>query len=545
LASFFPESWVPAEKAATFYNLLLVIFGVTSLLFAIFSIIFLRILVLKPTLDQILFFKNQTEGRDISQRMSAESSDEYAELARAYNDFIGRMPDSLEKTRVLAIDTAVKTQEAFKRIIQAAKNSDEQRLMFEDIFGTSSEAKRALDEISEKTQNLAATISENLELAKTTSQEVSESQRGAKEIQEQFLRLDRAVEGLSDRSGIIMKLVSMIDNISRQTNLLALNAAVEAARAGRHGRGFSVVAAEVKTLAERVQRATEEVESNLQEMKLLVDSTDKEKRAAVSQLGRVAGSIEKTKMSFDELVSDYEINNGRLTEVAAALEQLSAANQEVYTKIGKVNTLSVGIATEMHQAEGLTKQLANSCELMQQEAAQFKIGQGKIEQALNLAKDMSANVSAELDIISKSGRNIFDQKYREVPGANPKKYKVDYDEEFELKIQGYFDAMVLKFPGGVYALAVDKHGYLPSHHSQFSKPLTGDFQTDVLGSRHKRIYRGSPAEIRRAENVEPFLFQTFVRDTGQVLNDLSVPVIVNGQHWGAIIVGMDPKALLS
>ncbi len=74
--------------------------------------------------------------------------------------------------------------------------------------------------------------------------------------------------------------------------------------------------------------------------------------------------------------------------------------------------------------------------------------------------------------------------------------------------------------------------------------MTGDFETDNLHSRHQKIYNANRAEVRRAENIEPFLLQTYMRDTGEVLNDLSLPLYVNGKHWGGFILGFKPEQLL-
>ncbi len=98
--------------------------------------------------------------------------------------------------------------------------------------------------------------------------------------------------------------------------------------------------------------------------------------------------------------------------------------------------------------------------------------------------------------------------------------------------------------GAIYAIPVDINGYLPCHHTELSNPPTGNFEVDNLKSRNMRIYDNSAAEQRRASNTKPFLLQAFVRDTGEVLNDLSLPIYVNGKHWGALIIGLKPENLL-
>ena len=88
----------------------------------------------------------------------------------------------------------------------------------------------------------------------------------------------------------------------------------------------------------------------------------------------------------------------------------------------------------------------------------------------------------------------------------------------------HFHTILEDIPGSIYALAIDRNGYLPTHHSQFSKPMTGDCDQDLLNSRHMRIYYSNQTEVRRATSTASMLLQTYMRDTGEVIYDLSMPV---------------------
>jgi methyl-accepting chemotaxis protein len=71
--------------------------------------------------------------------------------------------------------------------------------------------------------------------------------------------------------------------------------------------------------------------------------------------------------------------------------------------------------------------------------------------------------------------------------------------------------------------------------------MTGDPKVDIPNSRHQKIYFTVETEKRRSRNIEPFLFQTYMRDTGEILNDLSLPIKVQGRHWGALVCGFKPE----
>ena len=103
--------------------------------------------------------------------------------------------------------------------------------------------------------------------------------------------------------------------------------------------------------------------------------------------------------------------------------------------------------------------------------------------------------------------------------------------------------MVAGLKGSIYCLCVDVNGYAGTHNSRFSQPLTGDYETDLLNSRDKRIFN-DPTGKRSAQNTNPFLLQTYARDTGEVLSDLSLPIYVRERHWGAVRLGFNPVVLL-
>jgi methyl-accepting chemotaxis protein len=94
-------------------------------------------------------------------------------------------------------------------------------------------------------------------------------------------------------------------------------------------------------------------------------------------------------------------------------------------------------------------------------------------------------------------------------------------------------------PNLVYAIATDENGYVPTHNKQFRQPLTGDVDKDLAGNRTKRIF-DDPTGRRCGAHTRKLLVQTYKRDTGEVMHDLSVPVFVNGRHWGGFRVGYRP-----
>jgi hypothetical protein len=157
-----------------------------------------------------------------------------------------------------------------------------------------------------------------------------------------------------------------------------------------------------------------------------------------------------------------------------------------------------------------------------------------------LATDVSKKASAAMEkwIANKevTEEKLFSFLYYPVLNTDPPKYTTDYDRLSDRDILPIEEAALAKSPMIVFVVMVDKNGYLPTHNSKFSQPLTGNHAVDLVNNRTKCMFVDRTG-ITAARNQAPFLFQKYQRDTGEVMVDLSVPVLVRGTHWGAIRIG--------
>lgn len=136
---------------------------------------------------------------------------------------------------------------------------------------------------------------------------------------------------------------------------------------------------------------------------------------------------------------------------------------------------------------------------------------------------------------------LFDTNYTAIPNTDPMKYHTLYDSYLDNTILSIEDEF-LKDHDVVYAALVDRNGYVPVHNARYQKPLTGDYEKDLVGNRTKRIF-DDPIGLAAARNREPILFQEYHKDTGEVTWDISAPVWVKGRHWGAFRVGFSMVVL--
>lgn len=135
-----------------------------------------------------------------------------------------------------------------------------------------------------------------------------------------------------------------------------------------------------------------------------------------------------------------------------------------------------------------------------------------------------------------SEAKVFDKNYQLIQGSNPPKYTTTYDKFTDHCLPSIQEPLLTNNKSLLYAGAVDVNGYFPTHNKKFSHPQTGDFEKDLVNSRSKRIF-DDPTGSRCGSNTEPFLLQTYKRDTGEVMHDLSVPIYVKGKHWGGFRMG--------
>lgn len=131
---------------------------------------------------------------------------------------------------------------------------------------------------------------------------------------------------------------------------------------------------------------------------------------------------------------------------------------------------------------------------------------------------------------------LFSFFYYPIPKTDPPKFTTDYDVLSDRDIVAIQESVLSRSSDIVYAVMVDKNGYLPTHNVRYSQPLTGNLASDLVNNRTKRIFNDRTG-LAAAQSTAPFLVQRYQRDTGEIMADLSVPILVRGRHWGAVRIG--------
>ncbi|MCP4049231.1 MAG: chemotaxis protein [bacterium] len=135
-----------------------------------------------------------------------------------------------------------------------------------------------------------------------------------------------------------------------------------------------------------------------------------------------------------------------------------------------------------------------------------------------------------------TSNQLFDTFYIPIPNTNPQKYNTQYDSLTDIYLLHILDKYLKRDKKLIFVVAVDRNGYLPTHNSKYSQFLTDDADFNTKNNRTKRLFNDRTG-LAAARNTEEYLLQKYNRDTGESLADLSVPIYINGRHWGAIRIG--------
>ena len=132
--------------------------------------------------------------------------------------------------------------------------------------------------------------------------------------------------------------------------------------------------------------------------------------------------------------------------------------------------------------------------------------------------------------------DLFDQNYQPIPNTKPQKFHTRFDALADKLLPAIQEPYLDRHKEIAYAIACDRSGYVPTHNNRFCQALTGDEKRDFVGNRTKRIF-SDPVGRRCGAHQQPFLIQTYRRDTGEIMHDISAPVFIQGRHWGGVRIG--------
>ncbi|MGD8111593.1 methyl-accepting chemotaxis protein [Vibrio sp. TRT 17S01] len=328
----------------------------------------------KVLINLVERFKDVAQGDgDLTYRLEVKGKDETAQLSHWFNSFLARMQEMLKTAKETAVQVDGSAKEG-----QASASVSKDKL--NDQLNEVNSLATAINEMTAAAQEVANSA---VQAATAASQVQSNSVNGmdrmdnaAKAVDTLAAQVSNAQTqtlSLAESSTSIQGILSEIGGIAEQTNLLALNAAIEAARAGEAGRGFAVVADEVRNLANRTQSSTEEIRSMLARLEQDTQNIVELMEQSQQQATDTRGEAQAAQSALVEINQAIEVINDMNNQIAAAAEEQSLVAEEINRNVVIINDTAVDVMDTMSTSVSISHQLSDQASDLHTELNKFKI----------------------------------------------------------------------------------------------------------------------------------------------------------------------------
>jgi len=310
---------------------------------------------------------------DLSQQLKIYANDEIGELGRSIN----RMQSSVGQMIASINDTASQVASSANMLCvvseQSVSNAEEIANQTGTIATASEEMAATSNEIAQNCGTAAESSRQGSDLASEGASVVQVTVAGMNRIAERVKETATTLEGLGSRSDQIGEIVGTIEDIADQTNLLALNAAIEAARAGEQGRGFAVVADEVRALAERTTKATKEIAQMIRAIQNETKGAVNSMEEGVAEVERGTNDAAKSGTALEQILSQISAVSMEINQIATAAEQQTATTSEITNNIMMITEVVKMNAGCSNDAAGAARDLVTHAEELQLMVKRFTL----------------------------------------------------------------------------------------------------------------------------------------------------------------------------
>ncbi|MDF2409246.1 HAMP domain-containing protein [Aeromonas sp. 2HA2] len=348
--------------------LILVILGITLV-----ATVVIGNRVTRPLADAVQALNDIADGEgDLTQRLKVQSNDEIGQLATAFNRFVERIQSVVSQVG----ETSNHLLSAVEKLHSLSEHYDHQ------MQGHSRETDQvvtAVTEMSSTAQEVAASAS-NAATATSDAARESDAARGVvgtainsiNRLVGEVHTASGVIEQLAHETGKIGSVVEVIRGIAEQTNLLALNAAIEAARAGEQGRGFAVVADEVRSLAGRTQQSTKEINEMLQRLQSGVKQAVDVMQASEERSQETVQEASHIATSLDSMVMAVSTINDMNIQIATAAEEQHAVSEEINKNLVAIQQIVSELTDAAVESNSTTRDLASTGDKLRKLVSQFR-----------------------------------------------------------------------------------------------------------------------------------------------------------------------------
>ena len=363
------------RKAMAVYNsarITLVISTVISILVGIVLALIIGRMI-TTSMARAVSVANRLADGDLTVNIEADSLDETGQLLSAMQHMVQSLRDMISRTVDISTGIASASNQLHSTSAQIATGAEEVASQTNTVATASEEMSATSSDIARNCTMAAEASRQTTESANAGAKVVNETITGMSVIADQVRQTSKTVEALGSRSDQIGQIVGTIEDIADQTNLLALNAAIEAARAGEQGRGFAVVADEVRALAERTTKATREIGEMIKAIQSETREAVKAMEDGVHEVEKGAVSSQKSGHALEEILERINEVTMQINQIATAAEQQTATTSEITSNIQQVTEVVHQTARGADETAGAAAQLATQAQQLQNLVSRFRL----------------------------------------------------------------------------------------------------------------------------------------------------------------------------
>ena len=362
-----------AEAISNQRNETLVIAVIALLIGVFFSYVLTRT-ISKPICDVVIALNDIAAGDgDLTQRLDEDGRNELARLGKAFNKFVVKIQDVVIDV-ANSTDTLSLSADEMSSIAQSTKMSvEQQKSGVEQVAAAINEMSASVQEVATNTSDAASSAMEADEQAKHINLIVDDTIKSVSKLASEVEQIGTVINELQNQTQNIDTVLDVIKGIAEQTNLLALNAAIEAARAGEQGRGFAVVADEVRTLASRTQDSTQEIQEIIESLQSGANSAvdamksgSEEAQVTLQKAGEAGSSLTTITRAIESISS---MN----TQIATSAQEQSAVANDINQNISSISVLADQSAEGVTHAQSVSGKLSTLSNHLADLVRQFKV----------------------------------------------------------------------------------------------------------------------------------------------------------------------------
>jgi len=337
-------------------------------------IVAIRIWLFAPLLQLIERLRDMAQGEaDLTRRLEIHRDDEIGQMSSLFNQMMEKLATVMRDVSGTALEVASASTQIAASSEELAHGMQDQERQTALVSSAAEQMSASVSEVAHKAKDAADVAAEGGQQAVQGGEIVSRAVSGMEVINDEVSESARAVGELGKRGEQIGQVISVINDIADQTNLLALNAAIEAARAGEHGRGFAVVADEVRKLAERTTRATEEVTESIKAIQQETNNAVNRMESGTTRVNEGVGLAHEAGQALESIVGGSKNIATMIHSIAAAAEQQNIASVDICRNVESINAVTQESAQAVSQVAAATNQLSEKAEQLQRLVGRFRL----------------------------------------------------------------------------------------------------------------------------------------------------------------------------